>query len=54
MKFNCLFLLLPFSLIFSRVTHYIVVKRDVTAIEQDLNIQQMHQELKKVFEKKTC
>jgi len=32
-----------------RVTHYIVVKRDLTAIEQDLNIQQMHQELKKLL-----
>lgn len=30
------------------VSHYIIVKRDLTALEQDRTIQQMHQELRKV------
>ena len=37
---NCFF--------FRRVTHYVVVKRDLTAVERDSQIQQMHQELQKV------
>ncbi|XP_057300369.1 high affinity cAMP-specific and IBMX-insensitive 3',5'-cyclic phosphodiesterase 8B-like isoform X2 [Hydractinia symbiolongicarpus] len=31
-----------------RVTHYVVVKRDLSAMEKDTQIQQMHQELRKV------
>lgn len=31
-----------------RVTHYVVVKRDLTAVERDSQVQQMHQELHKV------
>ncbi|XP_066916925.1 high affinity cAMP-specific and IBMX-insensitive 3',5'-cyclic phosphodiesterase 8B-like isoform X1 [Clytia hemisphaerica] len=31
-----------------RVTHYVVVKRDLTAVERDSQIQQMHQELQKI------
>jgi len=31
-----------------RVTHYVVVKRDLTAVDKDAQIRQMHDELKKV------
>lgn len=31
-----------------RVTHYVVVKRDLTAVEKDTQVKQMHEQLKKV------
>ena len=31
-----------------KVTHYVVVKRDVTAVEKDSQVKQMHKQLKKL------
>lgn len=39
--------IVPFIGHAGRVTHYIIIKRDLTALDNDTNIQELHQELRK-------